>query len=418
MAVLALLPASMSPVGNARQARNDATQTFVAAVPRPLEEIAVTAPFPAHQVAVIDGANRDATLEAIGGEEVEREARSDEELQEAGSDEELQEDDELADLETRRAVFAAMSPPMFRSGPPVEVSLDEMLETARKLLGVSYVWGGTSTSGMDCSAYVSAVWRVPGRTTETLPNVAFRISKDQLRAGDALNLTAQEDETGYGHVRLFMAWASADHTRIWVYEQTPPRATFHEIAYDPRYTPLRRMSFVADEVAQLAPARGMPGAFTPNAGEGGPYFNKLADTPEFQAKHGPPSRKPPVESAEVTRGSIENVELVAGNVVIAEIPRSEPEFVEGDLSVEAPTQAPPVPTASGAKPTVTSTPRPTAKPGATAPKPTPTKTPVPKATPKSAASAASRASATPVPTQTLAQPTASAIAGTPDSTDE
>lgn len=34
---------------------------------------------------------------------------------------------------------------------------------------------------------------------------------------------------------------------MWVYEETPPASVYHAVAYDPRYTPMRRLGFVAEE---------------------------------------------------------------------------------------------------------------------------------------------------------------------------
>lgn len=37
-----------------------------------------------------------------------------------------------------------------------------IIKTAKDFLGTSYLWGGTSVSGMDCSGFVSLVWRLNG----------------------------------------------------------------------------------------------------------------------------------------------------------------------------------------------------------------------------------------------------------------
>jgi cell wall-associated NlpC family hydrolase len=117
----------------------------------------------------------------------------------------------------------------------------KILSQANRLLGVPYVWGGDQSSGMDCSAWVSRVWGVPRQSTDTLQNVADPISKDALKAGDALNLPTWEDPSGHGHVRLFDRWADASKTRMWVYEETadPGRSVHHVIAWDGRYQPMR-----------------------------------------------------------------------------------------------------------------------------------------------------------------------------------
>jgi cell wall-associated NlpC family hydrolase len=129
-------------------------------------------------------------------------------------------------------------------GGPNPVSRTDVLKTAERLMGVPYVWGGTADSGMDCSAFVSKVWGVSRHTTDNLSQVSHPISKDELQAGDALNLTTGADPDGDGHVRLFDKWADAAHTKMWVYEETPPRSVHHVINWDPKYQPMRRTNVV------------------------------------------------------------------------------------------------------------------------------------------------------------------------------
>ena len=116
----------------------------------------------------------------------------------------------------------------------------EILKRASTLIGLRYVWGGNSTvNGMDCSAYVSWVWSTARYSTDSIWNVSFPIAKNDLRSGDALNLTVGRDPARKGHIRLFEAWANAEHTAMWVYEETPPRVVHRVVAYDDRYQPIR-----------------------------------------------------------------------------------------------------------------------------------------------------------------------------------
>ncbi len=150
-----------------------------------------------------------------------------------------------------------------------------IVATAQSLLGVPYLWGGNTTGGMDCSAYVSRVWGLSHQTTDTLPAFSTAIAKDDLRTGDALNLTRAEDPRGYGHVRLFAGWANPQHTRLWVYEETPPRAVYHVIVYDPRYTPRR-----LNGAGALGPADGPPAL--------GPLPSERPQTPPLEARNRAP----------------------------------------------------------------------------------------------------------------------------------
>ncbi len=156
--------------------------------------------------------------------------------------------------------------PVVVSDPTVAIR-DQILARAAGLLGLRYVWGGNSTSGgMDCSAYVSWAWSVSRYTTESIWNVAFPIAKDELRPGDAVNLTIGRDPARFGHIRIFEAWANAEHTALWAYEETPPRAVHRVVAYDSRYQPIRLAGLSGAGEARLVP--GAPAAdptFAPTA---------------------------------------------------------------------------------------------------------------------------------------------------------
>jgi len=69
----------------------------------------------------------------------------------------------------------------------------------------------------DCSGYVSMAWNSskPGHTTFNMPDIATKITKDELKAGDVL-LNVEE------HVVLFAGWANADKTEYVAYEETRP----------------------------------------------------------------------------------------------------------------------------------------------------------------------------------------------------
>ena len=134
-----------------------------------------------------------------------------------------------------------------------------ILQRAATLLGLRYVWGGNSTvNGMDCSAYVSWVWTTARYSTDSIWNVSFPIGKADLLPGDALNLTTGRDPRHLGHIRIFEAWANAEHSAMWVYEETPPRTVHRVVAYDDRYQPIRLAGLSGEGEARLIPATPAP----------------------------------------------------------------------------------------------------------------------------------------------------------------
>jgi cell wall-associated NlpC family hydrolase len=129
-----------------------------------------------------------------------------------------------------------------QAGGPAPMTRQQIVDAAQQFMNVPYVWGGNSSAGLDCSAFVSKAWGVSRHTTDNLSAVARKISKEELQTGDALNLTTGADSDGAGHVRMFDKWANAEHTKMWVYEETPPRSVHHVINWDPSYTPMRRLN--------------------------------------------------------------------------------------------------------------------------------------------------------------------------------
>jgi cell wall-associated NlpC family hydrolase len=137
---------------------------------------------------------------------------------------------------------AVAAPAAFNPNGPQVMSRSDVISNAKQYMGVPYVWGGNSSTGLDCSAFISKAWGISRHTTDNLSAVATPISKDDLQSGDALNLTTGRDADGAGHVRLFDRWANPEHTRMYVYEETPPKSLYHAINWDPSYQPMRRMN--------------------------------------------------------------------------------------------------------------------------------------------------------------------------------
>jgi|GEM_PF-3770543 len=125
------------------------------------------------------------------------------------------------------------------------VDASTVLTEAQRYLGVRYRYGGTDpTVGLDCSAYVSLAWKIPRQSTDTIQAYSYEIAKSDLMPGDAMNrpFVGRAD-----HIRIFAGWATADQTIAWIYEAAHAYGvSYHVVAYDDHYTPIRRDNFSAD----------------------------------------------------------------------------------------------------------------------------------------------------------------------------
>lgn len=75
---------------------------------------------------------------------------------------------------------------------PKPLTMQQMLQLSRKFLGVPYLWGGTSTYGVDCSGFVQMLYKQMGviLPRDNIPQSNWpgftRVSKQNLRPGDVL----------------------------------------------------------------------------------------------------------------------------------------------------------------------------------------------------------------------------------------
>ncbi len=89
----------------------------------------------------------------------------------------------------------------------VKFSVSNLIDTARRFLGVSYEWGGRSPRGFDCSGFVQAVFRLNGVNIPRDTDVQFLAGKklgkstNELRAGDLLFFSSNGDKIN--HVGIY-----------------------------------------------------------------------------------------------------------------------------------------------------------------------------------------------------------------------
>ncbi|MDP4125359.1 MAG: C40 family peptidase [Bacillota bacterium] len=82
----------------------------------------------------------------------------------------------------------------------------DIADHALSLIGVPYVFGGTSRSGFDCSGYTQYVFKGSGtylpRTASAQFNVGTSVKRDQLQAGDLVFFTTYAP--GASHVGIYI----------------------------------------------------------------------------------------------------------------------------------------------------------------------------------------------------------------------
>jgi gamma-D-glutamyl-L-lysine dipeptidyl-peptidase len=83
---------------------------------------------------------------------------------------------------------------------PKRLSVPELVEFAKRFVGLPYLWGGTSTFGYDCSGYTQMLYRRLGvlLPRDAGPQANWRgvepVDKDRLQPGDLLYFGASEQK--------------------------------------------------------------------------------------------------------------------------------------------------------------------------------------------------------------------------------
>ncbi|AHF07122.1 C40 family peptidase [Desulfitobacterium metallireducens] len=92
------------------------------------------------------------------------------------------------------------------SGPSSSQKATAIIATAKKYIGIKYVWGGTTPSGFDCSGFTQYVFAQHGitlpRVSRDQYNTGRGVSLNSLQPGDLIFFSLDEDKV-IDHVGIY-----------------------------------------------------------------------------------------------------------------------------------------------------------------------------------------------------------------------
>ncbi len=118
-----------------------------------------------------------------------------------------------------------------------DAGANEIIEFAKKYVGVRYVYGGKSPSGFDCSGFVGYVYKNFGiklnSSAASMYSNGEKVSKSELKAGDLLffDASSRKASGAIDHVGIYMGGglfihASTSNRKVIIQELSEYRGTY------------------------------------------------------------------------------------------------------------------------------------------------------------------------------------------------
>lgn len=95
------------------------------------------------------------------------------------------------------------------------ISPDNLISTAKQMMGVPYLWGGTSVKGVDCSGFTKTIYYLNGQ-------IIPRDASQQVNEGELVDTDKNWDKLQVGDLLFFGEKATADkkekvvHVGMWI----------------------------------------------------------------------------------------------------------------------------------------------------------------------------------------------------------
>jgi cell wall-associated NlpC family hydrolase len=98
--------------------------------------------------------------------------------------------------------------PIIEAPKSSNAKAQKIIETAKKYLGVKYVYGGTSPKGFDCSGFVQYVFKECGisleRVAASQAQYGTKVSRGELNTGDLVFFDTNGGHNNIGHVGIYI----------------------------------------------------------------------------------------------------------------------------------------------------------------------------------------------------------------------